>query len=123
MTTTDNGGVMTTAAERVWGMPKKGAPKQLLNKSAWTAEGYKVGATLKTNTNGNFYVTVIAPDGTPGGAYFSKAIQALLEESGLKKGDKIKSLAEVVAIHVSKNAEGVITDLYIGAMGGDDEWL
>ena len=123
MATTENGGVMTTATERVWGVPQQGAPKDILNKAAWTAEGYKVGATLKANTNGNFYLTVVAPNGQRGAAYFSKAIQALLEESGLKEGDKVNSLANVVAIHVAKDESGVVTDLFIGAMSSEDSWL
>lgn len=125
MTTTDNGGVMTPSTERVWGIPQQGAPKDILNKAAWTAEGYKVGATLKRNKSEkqSFYLTVVAPNGQRGAAYFSKAIQALLEESGLKEGDKVNSLANVVAIHVAKDDSGVVTDLFIGAMSSEDSWL
>jgi hypothetical protein len=114
---------LDTEQQRTWGIPQSGQPKDIINRKTWTEQGFKVSAVLKANTNGHFYLTVIAPNGQRGGAYFSKAIQSLLEEAALKVGDKVSNLADVIAIHVSKNEQGVVTDLFIGAMSKDDDWL
>lgn len=125
--TTETGGVMTTATatENLWGTPQQGAPKEILNRAAWTAQGFRVGTTLKRNNSEKkaFYLTVVAPNGQRGAGYISKAIQALLQEAGLKEGDKINNLANVVAIHVCKNERGSITDLFIGVGFTEDSWL
>jgi hypothetical protein len=111
--------------ERVWGIPQEGQPKDILGMGEWKDQGYKVAATLKRNKgeNKSFYLTVITPNGQRGAAYFSKAIQALLEENKLEEGDKVNNLAKVIAIHVAKDDQNKVTDLFIGAMSKENDWL
>lgn len=105
---------------RVWG--RKSEPREdveipeILTRDEWKAAGYRVFADLRKNTNGNFYVTVVAPGGIAGSAYFSKAIQSILKDNEFDAGDSIAPAVNLVGLHIKKDEDGVITDLYVGAL-------
>jgi hypothetical protein len=62
--------------------------KEIVNISEWKARNGKMSVDLMVNVNGNFYVKMEAPNGNRGSAYFSKVIQELLAEAGLKGATK-----------------------------------
>jgi hypothetical protein len=116
--TIDNLDDFEMAGVKLDGTREGGDGRLYLKKAEWLEKGFAVKSKLKFNSNDTPYLSVIRK-GVATAAYFSFAIQKLIEEANFAEGDSLKSLAEVITLAIGIQEDGRL-GIQICASGSGD---